>query len=57
MDNEQAFTILEHAIAYLSTHGYLDTSGDAEAIATLYTLYEAHKAIGPRGQIPSWERP
>ncbi len=45
LNNETAFMLIEHAI------GHLDAS-DTDAIAI---LTEAYKAIGPLGQIPSWE--
>lgn len=45
MTNEETFTALEHAIAYL---------GDRDRFA-VSILVEAHKAIGPMGQVPSWE--
>ena len=51
VSNEEAYAIVEHAIDYLSTRGY-----PCDAIlAAIDTLHEAHKAIGPLGQIPSWE--
>ena len=51
VSNEECYTILEHAIDYLETLGYPDDS----ILAAVQTLREAHKAIGPLGQIPSWE--
>jgi rubredoxin len=50
--NEDALTMLEHAIDYLGTRGYPDDG----IMLAIGTLYEAHKAVGPLGQIPSWER-
>lgn len=45
LNNETAFMLIEHAVGHLSVN-------DTEAIAI---LTEAYKAIGPLGQIPSWE--
>lgn len=50
--NEEALTMVEHAISYLSTRGYPDDS----ILLAIGTLYEAHKAVGPLGQVPSWEQ-
>jgi hypothetical protein len=57
MTNEKALTMVEHAIDYLSGffgNWYYNTDDDAVLLA-IGTLHEAHKAIGPLGQIPSWE--
>ncbi len=45
LNNETAFMMIEHAIGHLN-------ASDTDAIAI---LTEAYKAIGPLGQIPSWE--
>ncbi len=57
MTNERALTMVEHAIQYLSGFfGNLYYVSDDPCVSlALATLYEAHKAIGPMGQIPSWE--
>jgi hypothetical protein len=49
--NEEAFTMVEHAIDYLGTRGYPDDG----ILLAVCTLRDAHKAIGPYGQIPPWE--
>lgn len=54
--NEDILTTLEHAIDYLSGFGaryYM--SNDSSVSLAIEMLYEAHKAVGPTGQIPSWE--
>lgn len=57
MTNEQAFTMLEHAVEYIKNE-YPWTNERGQYLVfnqTVNTLVEAHKAIGPLGQIPSWE--
>jgi hypothetical protein len=56
VSNEDAATMIEHAIDYLSGFGarYYSVNDKAVSLA-LQTLHEAHKAIGPLGQIPTWD--
>jgi hypothetical protein len=51
MTNEQALTTIEHAISYLLT----SNQTHAEINDACDILYAGHKAIGPLGEIPSWE--
>jgi hypothetical protein len=56
MTNEQAFTMIEHAIVHLKqSDAYWDNEEYLPTERAINTLYEAHKAIGVLGQIPSWE--
>jgi hypothetical protein len=43
--NEEALTMVEHAIDYLGTRGYPDDG----IMLAIGTLFEARKAIGPMG--------
>jgi hypothetical protein len=55
--NEDAFLMLEHAIEYLiNSDEYWQDAGYLDVERALTTLREAHKAIGPLGQTPSWEQ-
>jgi hypothetical protein len=57
MSNEQALTIIEHAINHLKLSDAYWHNEDYLGIERAITiLHEAHKSIGPLGQIPSWER-
>jgi hypothetical protein len=52
LTNEQALTSLEHAIEYVRLSTNADNGNDQFDAA--HILIEAHQAIGPCGQIPSW---
>lgn len=57
MDNERALTMLEHAIDSLidDREDFWYKLSPSVLDWAIVTLREAHKAIGPLGQIPSWE--
>ena len=50
MQNEEVLVMVEHAIDYLADVNYPDDS-----TAAIKTLYAAHRAVGPLGEIPYWE--
>lgn len=52
--NEQVLTLLEHAIAHNEAATNADNGNDR--FDACHILIEAHQAIGPCGQIPSWVR-
>jgi hypothetical protein len=57
MTNEQVLTMLENAIDHLLYSDEYWHNEDYLAIErAMTTLREAHKAVGPLGQVPSWER-
>jgi hypothetical protein len=57
MTNEQALTLLEHAEYHLlKDDDYWREDGYTAVEQALVTIREAWKAVGPLGQIPSWER-
>lgn len=53
MTNEYAFTVLEHAIEHVRQATNADNGNDQ--FDASHMLIEAWQAIGPSGQIPSWE--
>jgi len=56
MDNETVSTMLEHAIEHeRQSSWYWDNVYYLFSERAINTLLEAHKAVGPLGQIPSWE--
>jgi hypothetical protein len=57
MDNERALTMLEHAIDSLidDREDFWYKLSPRVLDLAINTLREAHKAIGPLGQIPKFE--
>ena len=55
MTNEDAYEAIEHAIEYVERNTNADNGNDC--FDAVHLLIEAHKAVGPLGQIPSWELP
>lgn len=57
MTNESALTMVEHAIEHLrQSDAYWHNEDYLPTERAINTLFEAHKAVGPLGQIPSWEQ-
>jgi hypothetical protein len=54
LTNEDACTVLEHASKHILEATNADNGNDQFDAA--HILIEAHKAVGPWGQIPSWEQ-
>ena len=53
MNNETILATIEHAIEHVRANTSADNGNDQFDAA--HILIEAHQAIGPRGQVPSWE--
>ena len=53
MTNEWALVMIEHAIEHVRLQTNADNGNDQFDANSI--LIEAHKAVGPYGQIPSWE--
>lgn len=52
--NESVYETLEHAIKHVESRTNADNGNDQFDAA--HILIEAYQAIGPCGQVPSWER-